>query len=276
MTEKIIELKKAVYKFDDGTAGLNGTDLTIRRGERAAVIGRNGSGKSTLFLALNGILKLSGGEYLFSGTKVKYSGKGRENIKRKVGIVFQNSDNQLFMPSVLTDVCFGIMNMGFNTAEAEKRAEECLDALGILSLKDKPIHYLSGGEKKMVSLAGVLAMEPEVILLDEPYSSLDAIGIAALNDILYKLNRDGITIVMSDHDLDRVYSFADTVHIMEKGQVKRCGECGEVFSDTEYINDVFGTSPYIPQIYRMLGGKDKPPRTRDGLVNFINRTFKKA
>lgn len=276
MAEKIIELKKAVYKFDDGTAGLNGVDLTIRRGERAAVIGRNGSGKSTLFLALNGILKLSGGEYLFQGTKVKYSRKGKENIKRKVGIVFQNSDNQLFMPSVLTDVCFGIINMGFSSAEAEKKAEQCLDALGILDLKNKPIHYLSGGEKKLVSLAGVLAMEPEVILLDEPYSSLDAVGIAALNDILYKLNREGITIVISDHDLDRVYCFADTVHIMDKGQVQRCGECREVFLDEEYINNVFGTYPYIPQIYKMLGGKTKPPRSRDGLIDFIHQTVKKV
>lgn len=276
MTEKIIELKKAVYKFDDGTAGLNGVDLIIRRGERAAVIGRNGSGKSTLFLALNGILKLSGGEYLFRGTKVKYSGKGKENIKTKIGIVFQNSDNQLFMPSVLADVCFGIRNMGFGSAEAERRAEQCLDALGILDLKDKPIHYLSGGEKKMVSLAGVLAMEPEVILLDEPYSSLDTVSISALNDILYKLNRDGITIVMSDHDLDRVYSFADTVHIMDKGQVQRCGECRDVFLDTEYINSIFGMSPYIPQIYKMLGGKNIPPRSRDDLIDFIQQTAKKA
>ena len=146
--ENIIERKGLVYEYQDGARAVNGADICVKRGERLSVIGRNGSGKSTLFLLLNGVIEPSEGTYIYDGITVNFRKRDNKKLKRKIGIVFQNPDDQLFMTNVFSDICFGLFNLGYSRDEAKNKALEVMRELGIEHLKDRPIHFLSGGEKR--------------------------------------------------------------------------------------------------------------------------------
>ncbi len=161
----ILATRNLEYAYPDGTAALDGVEIEIEEGKRIAFVGQNGSGKSTLFLLLNGTLKPGRGEVLFHDVPFKYDSKSLREIRRRVGIVFQNSDDQIFAPTVYQDVAFGPANLGFPEDTVLERVNNTLEYVGLIHLKDKPPHHLSGGEKKRVAIAGVIAMEPEVIIL---------------------------------------------------------------------------------------------------------------
>ena len=173
MERNIIETKNLHYEYADGTYALSGVNLGIRKGKITAVLGGNGAGKSTLFLNFNGILRPSLGEVIFKGEPVSYSRSGLREIRKSVGIVFQDPDNQLFSASVYQDISFGAINLKLPEDEVQRRVELALKRTGIEHLKSKPTHCLSHGQKKRVALAGVLVMEPEVLVLDEPTAGLD-------------------------------------------------------------------------------------------------------
>lgn len=255
----ILEAKNIEYKYPDGTKALNGVNFKVNEGEMVALLGPNGAGKSTLFLHFNGILKPSSGQILIKGKPIKYNSKGLLEVRKTVGIVFQNSDDQLFAPTVMQDVAFGPLNLGLSEEEVKKRVKKALKDVGMEGFENKPPHYLSGGQKKRVAIAGILAMEPEVIVLDEPTAGLDPVGASQIMKLLYELNKKGITIIISTHDVDLVPIYADRVYIMSKGQIIKEGKPNEVFGDIKTIRKANLRLPRVAHLIEILNDKDNIP-----------------
>jgi cobalt transport protein ATP-binding subunit len=248
----ILETKNLEFSYPDGTKAVDDISITIPEGKKISFVGKNGSGKSTLFLLLNGTLKPKKGKVLFDGKEVNYSASGLRDLRKKVGIVFQNSDDQLFAPTVYQDIAFGPLNLGFSKEEIDAVVNQMLDHFGLQHLKDKPPHHLSGGQKKRVAIAGVLAMNPDVIILDEPLSNLDPVGADEILDILNELHHLGKTIIISTHDVDLAYSWSDHVYLLSNSRLIDEGSPGSVFSKDEQVRDSYLKNPFILDIYREL------------------------
>ena len=216
--DSLLTLDQVVHRYPDGSLGLNGCSLAIARGSRNALIGANGSGKTTLFLHSNGLLQASSGVVHYAGQPVDYRRNGLRALRSKVGLVFQNPDRQLFSASVAEDVSFGPLNLGLDEATVRQRVKAALGAVGMLAEADKAVHNLSFGQKKRVCIAGVLAMEPELLVLDEPMAGLDPAMQADLLTILDDLHGKGMTIILSTHDVDFAYRWADRIHLMAAGR----------------------------------------------------------
>ena len=256
---KVIETKDITYEYPDGTKALDKVNFNVDDGKIVALLGPNGAGKSTLFLHFNGILSPSTGSVIIEGDTVKYNKKDLMQIRQKVGIVFQNPDDQLFAPTVLEDVAFGPMNMGLDKEEVEVRVKEALLRVGMEGFEKKPPHHLSGGQKKRVAIAGILAMKPKIMVLDEPTSGLDPKGASQILRLLYKLNSEGITIVISTHDVDLVPLYASKVYIISEGKIIKEGTAPEVFEDVKTIRGANLRLPRIAHLMEILEKEDKLP-----------------
>jgi cobalt/nickel transport system ATP-binding protein len=256
---KVIETKDITYKYPDGTKALENVNFNVDEGKIVALLGPNGAGKSTLFLHFNGILRPSSGSVDIDGVTVNYDKKDLMRIRQKVGIVFQNPDDQLFAPTVLEDVAFGPMNMGLSKEEVEKRVKEALSRVGMEGFEKKPPHHLSGGQKKRVAIAGILAMKPKIMVLDEPTSGLDPKGASQILRLLYKLNTEGITIVISTHDVDLVPLYASKVYVISEGKIIKEGTAPEVFEDVKTIRGANLRLPRIAHLMEILEKEDKLP-----------------
>jgi cobalt/nickel transport system ATP-binding protein len=261
----ILECRNVVYSYGDGTKALNGVSISLDEGQKIALVGPNGAGKSTLMLMLNGILRPSAGDVLFHGRTFQYDSASLREIRRKVGMVFQNSDDQLFAPTVFQDVAFGPVNLGFPEDKVKLYADYALQYVGLSGYERRPPHHLSGGEKKRVAIAGILAMEPEVLILDEPTSNLDPASSEEIMEMLDELNVGGKTIIISTHDVDLAYRWADEVILMEDGGVLLRGTGQEVFGDAELIKRARLKLPIVVDLYKELVGRgllngSKPPR----------------
>ncbi len=248
----ILETRDLKYAYPDGTAAVDGINIEIAEGARVAFVGKNGSGKSTLFLLLNGTLKPGHGEVLFHGRGLGYDSKSLREIRSKVGIVFQNSDDQLFAPTVEQDVAFGPTNLGLSGSEVKDAVDHSLLYVGLAHNRGKPPHHLSGGEKKRVAIAGVIAMEPEVIILDEPLSNLDPVGADEIVDMLGELNHLGKTIIISTHDVDLAYGWSDYVYLLSDGRIVGEGTPDQVFSDPELLMTAGLRQPTTLEIYHEI------------------------
>jgi cobalt/nickel transport system ATP-binding protein len=262
----IIEVENLCYTYDgNDERALDGMNLKIRRGRKVAFLGGNGSGKSTFFLCLNGIRRPDDGRILINGTPVKYTRKGLLDLRRKVGIVFQEPDDQLFSASVYQEISFGLMNLGVDEAEAEREVERVIEALGITPFQDRPAHALSGGQKKLVAIADILVMHPEVMILDEPTAALDPKHTRIVQDIIGKLTESGITVLMATHDMDYAYGWADEIVLMHEGKVLRSGPSAEVCSDRQVLEKTNLEMPSVLRLYEIMKEKgilpsgDKPP-----------------
>ena len=227
----ILEAQGLTYAYPGGVTALAGLDLGIEQGRRMAVLGPNGAGKTTLLLHLNGTLKPSSGTVRLGGEAMGYSRAALTLWRKRVGLVLQEPDDQLFAATVAEDVSFGPLNLGLSEAEARRRVDAALDALGILDLAERATHMLSFGQKKRVAIAGALAMGPEVLLLDEPLAGLDHQGAKRLLAALDSLARAGTTLVFTTHEVDLAYGFADRVALFQGGRVVAQGEATEVLSD---------------------------------------------
>jgi cobalt/nickel transport system ATP-binding protein len=256
---KVIETKDITYEYPDGTKALDKVNFKVDDGKIVALLGPNGAGKSTLFLHFNGILSPSTGSVIIDGVTVKYNKKDLMQVRQKVGIVFQNPDDQLFAPTVLEDVAFGPMNMGLPKEEVEDRVKEALSRVGMEGFENKPPHHLSGGQKKRVAIAGILAMKPKIMVLDEPTSGLDPKGASQILRLLYKLNNEGITIVISTHDVDLVPLYASKVYIISEGKIIKEGTAPEVFEDVKTIRGANLRLPRIAHLMEILEKEDKLP-----------------
>jgi len=255
----VIETKDVSYQYPDGTSALENVNFRAPKGKIVALLGPNGAGKSTLFLHFNGILQPSAGKILVDDQPLSYDKKALMRIRQKVGIVFQNPDDQLFAPTVLEDVAFGPFNMGLNQDEVEKRVKEALTRVGMEGYEKKPPHHLSGGQKKRVAIAGILAMRPEIMVLDEPTSGLDPKGASQILRILYQLNQEGMSIVISTHDVDLVPLYASQVYIISDGRIIKEGNPPEVFGDVKTIRGANLRLPRIAHLMEILQKEDDLP-----------------
>jgi cobalt/nickel transport system ATP-binding protein len=253
-------LERVSYRYSDGTLALDDVSTNFVKGERTALLGINGSGKTTLLLHLNGIFKPTSGKVYFDNAPLDYSSKSLLQLRRRVGYVFQDPNDQLFAPTVRQDVAFGPLNLGLPTDEAEASVEEALEVVGMSDCADKPPHFLSLGQKKRVALAGVLAMHPEVLVMDEPTSNLDPRAASELLHLLLRLNREsGLTLIMATHDVDMVPLFANKLVILSESKIVVEGSPNEIFSDTELIRKVNLRSPRITHLFEILRSRDNLP-----------------
>jgi cobalt/nickel transport system ATP-binding protein len=218
------------FAYPDGTEVLRGVALALEPGERVALLGPNGAGKTTLVLHLNGILTPSRGRVVVGETTVDDA--HLREVRRRVGLVFQDADDQLFMPTAWRDVAFGPANFGVEGEELEQRVAAALEAVGAAHLAQRPPHHLSGGEKRRVAIATVLAMEPEVIVLDEPTSSLDPAGRRELADVLSRLAQ---TVLLVTHDLPFALELCPRSLILNHGRVVADGATWELLADAELM-----------------------------------------
>ncbi len=255
----IIETKDITYHYPDGTEALKKVNFKAAEGKIVALLGPNGAGKSTLFLHFNGILRPTSGSIIVNDDEIKYDKKNLMKVRQKVGIVFQNPDDQLFAPTVVEDVAFGPMNMGLSKEEVEKRVDEALKRVGMAEYKKKAPHHLSGGQKKRVAIAGILAMKPKIMVLDEPTSGLDPKGASQILRILYELNKEGMTIIISTHDVDLVPLYAYQVYIISDGRIIKKGSPQEVFEDVKTIRDANLRLPRIAHLMEILQKEDQLP-----------------
>ncbi|AAM71637.1 MAG TPA: energy-coupling factor ABC transporter ATP-binding protein [Chlorobaculum sp.] len=243
--------------WPDGTLALDGVDLSIRAGQVTALLGSNGAGKSSLLLSFNGILKPQSGRVLLLDEPLDYSARGLKALRQKVGIVFQNPDAQLFASSVYEDISFGLCNLGLPEPETRRRIEAAMELVGVSALARKPVHHLSFGQKKRVALAGVLAMEPSVLLLDEPTAGLDPQGADAIMRFIRELQRSrGMTVVVATHDIEMAPLFCDRVCIMERGRVLFEGEISAIVEHRDLVRQAGLRLPRIAHLIEILVSKD--------------------
>ncbi len=232
----LLELQAIDHVFADGSTGLRSCSLALARGRRHALLGANGAGKTTLLQHLNGLLRPSAGRLLLDGRPVDYRRAGLADLRRRVGLVFQNPDRQLFSAQVEEDVSFGPLNLGLDAATVRARVAAALDAVGMREYAQRPVHHLSFGQKKRVCIAGVLAMEPEVLLLDEPMAGLDAPMQAELAQLLDSLAARGVTVLLSTHDIDFAYGWADDLHLMVAGRCIASGPAPAVVAQAGLLH----------------------------------------
>ena len=230
MTRPVLDVRGLAFAYPDGHQALYGVDLHIHRGERVALLGPNGAGKTTLVLHLNGILEAGAGSVAVSGLPV-VPGNHLE-IRRRVGIVFQDPDDQLFMPTVRDDVAFGPANLGLRGDELAARVEAALTAVDMVEYADRPPHHLSYGQRRRVAIATVLAMEPEILVLDEPSSNLDPTSRRELGELVSSLD---VTVLMVTHDLPFALQLCERSVVLSEGVVAADGPTRELLGDSSLL-----------------------------------------
>ena len=250
--EAILETEGVTYAYQDGTVALRDLTLAIPKNRRVAILGANGSGKSTLFLTLNGILRPGAGRVLLGGEPVRYDRAGLNDLRRRVGLVFQDPDSQLFAASVRQDISFGPINLGLPEPEVRERVERAIADTQIEELADRPTHLLSYGQKKRVAIAGVLAMDPEVIVADEPTAGLDPEMTARLVELLNRLQESGRTIVISTHDLDLALAWADDAFVLRRGELLMRGQPQDILADAEQLRSARLRPPIVLETFNRL------------------------
>ncbi|MDD1724644.1 MAG: ATP-binding cassette domain-containing protein [Methanospirillum sp.] len=272
--EKLIEINGLTFAYAYAPPAISDISLTIHTGEKIALVGSNGAGKSTLLLTLNGMLKPKTGEILFHGAPVSYDRRSLRSLRQKIGFVFQDPDVQIIAPTVWQDVAFGPTNLDYPEEKIREVVSEALHQVGLEGFDKRPPYHLSGGEKKRVAIAGVLAMDPDVLVLDEPTSMLDPAGSEDIMDLLDELNHQGKTIIISTHDVELAYPWADRIVLMENGQVIASGTPEEAFSDRELVRRARLKTPILLELYRELASRGirdcmKLPKTVLDIIEII-------
>lgn len=256
----IMETKQLCFNYPDGTPALKDLSIQIQKGKTTGILGGNGAGKSTLFLNLNGILKPTSGQVYHKNLPISYSSKSLNQLRQSVGIVFQDPDTQLFSASVYQDVSFGVVNLGIPESEAHLRTENALKRTGTYELRQKPTHSLSYGQKKRVALAGIIAMEPEVLILDEPTAGLDPQGVSEIMQLIRELQQDlGIAIIIATHDMDLVPMYCDYIYLLNQGEIVGCGSPDEIFNQPSLLRPIHLRLPRIGHLMELLKTKDGFP-----------------
>jgi cobalt/nickel transport system ATP-binding protein len=271
MNEVYLSIKNLTYVYPDGTRALNNVNMDIEKGQKVAIMGPNGAGKSTLFSHFNGLTEPTSGHLELEGKRMQYDKKSLLEIRQKVGIVFQDPNDQLFAPTVKEDVAFGPMNLGLSVDEVEKRVEESLKMVGMGGYESKTPHHLSGGQQKRVAIAGIVAMRPEIMILDEPTAGLDPQGVDEVLNILNELNEEGMTIVISSHDIEMVNSFAQKIFVLNEGEIIDDGDTHKIFSNKELLKKAHLKAPVTTEILYALKEKGyNVDTTKIGLNEIIN------
>lgn len=274
MEQPVLQVRDLRFSYDGKGQALGGVSLDIRAGERIAVLGPNGAGKSTFFLCLNGVLTPGSGEILLDGRPV--GKKERKRLCERVGIVFQNADDQIIASTVAAEVSFGPMNLRLPKEEVVRRVGHALNYMDLQAFRARPPHELSGGEKKRVTIADILAMESEVILFDEPAASLDPAGEERLEAVLGRLSDEGRTLVISTHDMDFAFRWATRAVVFAGGQVIADGVPDAVFRDAETLRRAHLKPPALLEVFDLLRARGLVPadavcpRTAAGLEALLD------
>lgn len=275
MEEKIIKVERLKFSYEKGKEILKGIDVEIKQGKKIAVLGNNGSGKTTFFMNLNGVYLFDEGNIYLKGRKIEKNKKDLNYLRENIGIVFQNPDNQIIGSTVYEELSFGLINLGLSKKEIEERIEEISQKLNLKKYLDTPPHYLSGGEKKRVCIGDIVAMNPEIIIFDEPTAELDQLNVKILEEILNDLSMEKKTIILSTHDIDFAFRFADRILVFSDGEIIGDGTSEEIFKDTELLKKANLKKPIVFEIYEELLRKNiikncgNIPRTVDHLKKII-------
>lgn len=279
MSSIIFEAREIQYRYPNGVPAVRGISFHIRRGEKIALVGPNGAGKSTLMLMFNGMIRPDSGTLLFDNVPVSYDKAALRVLRKKVGFVLQNPDRQIIAPTVYQDVAFGPTNLGYPEDEVRRVVRESLRYVGLEGLERRPPHQLSGGEKKRVAIAGVLAMDPDVLVFDEPTSGLDPSGSEDIMELLDELNQGGKTIIISTHDIELAYPWADRAILLLKGRILEEGVPDVAFGNQEHVRMARLSIPILLELYFELAKRGFPlperkPRTVLDALNLIDSTFR--
>ena len=279
MTAPLLAVRGLEYTYSGGIAALRDLNLTVERGCKLAILGANGCGKTTLLLHLNGTFRPTRGEILLDGQPVGYDRRCLDQWRRRVGVVLQEPDDQLFAATVGQDVSFGPINLGLSAAETGERVREALESLRIAHLADRATHRLSFGQKKRVAIAGILAMRPEILALDEPTAGLDSHGVTHLLGALQQLHEAGTTLVFSTHDVELAYAWADQVALFHEGAVLRQGETAAVLANREVMSRARLRPPLLLELAQLLREEDgddawQPPRSREALLTLLRERLR--
>ncbi len=251
MKKIILKAENLHYSYTKEHEALKGVSLDIYEGERLAILGANGSGKSTFFLNINGVLKPNSGNVYYMDKLIDKT--SIKELRKNVGIVFQDADNQIIASTVRAEVSFGPINLGLSKEEVEKRVLDSLNYMNISHLIDRPPHYLSGGEKKRVSIADIIAMDSPIIIFDEPTASLDPKNTAIFEEVIDKLNRDRKTLVISTHDLEFAFRWADRIVVFCDGNIIADSDPIDVFSNKEVLRRANLKKPILLEVFEILG-----------------------
>jgi cobalt/nickel transport system ATP-binding protein len=275
MSDSVVSVKNVKFTYPAGVSALNGVSLEVKRGERVAILGPNGSGKSTLILLIAGLLSPNDGEIRVFGEQT--TSKNFSKLRQRLGIVFQDPDDQLFTPSVKEDIEYGPKNLGLPAEVISQRCDHILEDINIRHLKDRPPHRLSFGEKKKVSLATALILRPELLILDEPTANLDLVSRRALIDLLNELNAEGTTIIISTHDVEALPELADRVIVVSHGSLLGGGEMHKVLQDVALLESAGLELPSIARLFTKLkeaGLVDRVPITFEEALSLLQKELK--
>lgn len=262
--DEILRFERVWYRYEEGRMALTDFSVTIRAGERIAVLGENGAGKSTFFLLANGVLRPEKGTVLWNGIPIGRDVKSLNALRKGVGLVFQDPDVQILAGTVAEEISFGPVNLGLSLAQVSRRVEAALDTFALQPYRDRAPQSLSGGEKKRVTLADAAAMDPQLLLLDEPASSLDPVHARQLEEYLALLSRRGLALMVATHDVDFAWRWADRVLVFHNGTLAADGGPAQIFEQEELLRRCGLEQPVLIRIARILGLK-RAPRTVEEL-----------
>jgi cobalt/nickel transport system ATP-binding protein len=281
MASIILEARDVRYRYPHGMEAIRGISFHVRRGEKVALVGPNGAGKSTLLLMFNGMLRPDSGVLLFDNQPIRYDRESLRELRRRVGYVFQNPDRQILAPTVWQDVAFGPVNLGLPDDRVRAVVEAALRNVGLAGFGRRPPHQLSSGEKKRVAIAGVLAMDPDLLVLDEPTSNLDPAGSEDIMELLEELRADGKTVLISTHDVELAYLWADRVILLRSGEILREDSPEVAFGDAGLVRKTRLSVPVLLDLHRELERRGltppgKRPRTVLDMVSAIEQGSRKG
>jgi cobalt/nickel transport system ATP-binding protein len=274
MSEYLLEFEEVYYQYIGAQdTALNGLTLKIPKNKRCALIGQNGCGKTTFFLLANGLYQPQKGQIKWLGQPLKYDRKSLVELRQNVGLIFQDPEHQLVASTVEEDISYGLCNLGLPEREIKQRVGEALQEFGLTELATRPVHHLSLGQKKRVSIADVMVLRPQLLLLDEPTAYLDRLHTRNLLTTLKNIHSSGTTILMASHDLDLVYRWADWIFIVDNGRLILEGKPHDVFMQKEILEEL---QLGVPLVYEMLyadgANEDEGPvlnRLRQRILNIF-------
>lgn len=273
--EQLIQFKDVVFHYpQDRKSIFENLTLQIPKGKKCVMIGPNGCGKSTLFLLITGFLQPATGQLFYKEKAYSYKRKELKELRKQIGIVMQNSEHQMIAPLVFDDIAFGLRNLGMPEEEVQRRVLEIANKMNVSELLDRPIHYLSGGQKKRVALAGILIINPELVLLDEPTTFLDAVQVKALKKTLEEMHQNGVTTLIATHDLDFAYEWADWMILMNEGKIVAQGTPDECLTNYFHLLPKEYERPLVFELKRLVNTKLEE-ELLEAVKRFLNKTVSK-
>lgn len=275
----ILEARDIRYRYPRGMEAVRGISFHVRKGEKIALVGPNGAGKSTLLLMFNGMIRPDSGAILVDNDPIRYDRSSLRSLRKRVGFVMQNPDRQIISPTVFQDVAFGPTNLGYSEKEVKAAVEKALRQVGLVGFDRRPPHNLSGGEKKRVAIAGVLAMDPDILVFDEPTSGLDPTGSEDIMELLEELNQQGKTVIISTHDIELAYPWADRAILLLNGKILQEDVPDVAFGSQELVRKAQLSMPTLLELYLELERRgfrlpERRPRTVLDMLNVIDRAFR--